>query len=159
MMRRTRHDLGAFEVSTGKLVVSDPCYERGTWCAGVLENVKKGTWKADVLYSDEGKFGTRVKRLRARHDDVRKIRWLRKRHAPFDVGIDSGQAGFFDDDHFFPESDEWYGKACHATDWPALASVIDGGAVSQSGHGDGCYDCYYYTDDNDEVVAAELWFI
>ena len=27
--------LGTFEVTGDKLVVSDPCYELGTWCMGI----------------------------------------------------------------------------------------------------------------------------
>lgn len=30
--------LGAFEVSSDKLVISDPCYNLGTWCMGTVPN-------------------------------------------------------------------------------------------------------------------------
>ena len=154
-MGKTRSSLGTFEITSGKMVVSDPCYKRGTWCAGILDHVKNGVWNAVVSYTYEGD----VRSLRVQHKNVHKIRGLRKHHVPFDVGVDSGQAGFFDDSHFFPESSEWYDKTCHLTNPPLWAGIIVGGAVSRSGYGDGCYDCYYYTDDNDEVVAAVIWFI
>ena len=30
------NSLGEFEVTSGVLRVSDPCYERDTWCAGTI---------------------------------------------------------------------------------------------------------------------------
>lgn len=42
--------LGQFEITSGKAVVSDPCYERNenTMILGVLNNVSNGTWAAHV---------------------------------------------------------------------------------------------------------------
>lgn len=33
--------LGTFENKSGTLIVSDPCYDLGTWCQGIIENAKK----------------------------------------------------------------------------------------------------------------------
>lgn len=38
----------AFEVKSGALRVTDPCYSMDTWCAGTTENVLNGTWHAHV---------------------------------------------------------------------------------------------------------------
>ena len=159
-MNSTRKYIGTFEVTSGKMFVSDPCYKRGTWCAGVLDSVRIGMWKAIILCSDENDWGIRVKNLRVQHESVRCLRDLRKFRATFKVGVDSGQAGFFDDDCFHPDDSDWYDICCRTTDprRAAMAGVIDGGAVSLSGYGDGSYNCYYYTDENGEIVAAVVWF-
>ena len=47
-----------FEIKSGKVVLSDPCYELGTWCQGIVNNVKNGEWFADAEYVDS--FGNRV---------------------------------------------------------------------------------------------------
>lgn len=40
----TTNNLGSFDVHSGELIVSDPCYSLGTWCQGKLENVRNGEW-------------------------------------------------------------------------------------------------------------------
>ena len=59
------NSLGAFENTSGTLVVSDPCYTLSDWCLIQLQNVKKGTWNAYVKYSDEGQWGTRCAEIMA----------------------------------------------------------------------------------------------
>ena len=81
-----------FEVKSGKMVLSDPCYELGTWCQGVIDNVKNGTWIADVEYVNS--WGRRVARLTAYHKDhytyPKRIEISGKK-MDFDGGVDSGQ--------------------------------------------------------------------
>lgn len=92
--------LGTFEVSSGKLIVTDPCYERGTWCAGQLDKVRNGTWVGHVMRVDETKStypdGIRNAELHAYHTDLKKLptRWTKTK---VHVGVDSGQAGMFDE--------------------------------------------------------------
>lgn len=109
--------LGAFEVSSDKLVISDPCYNLGTWCMGTVPNVKPGLWTASIGVANTGEFGERIAFLAAFHQVSPSIQKLKACPASFDVGVDSGQAG-----------------------------LIPYGVVSSSGLGDGCYCCYYYTD-------------
>ena len=45
--------IGTFSLGT-KVMVSDPCYKLGTWCQGVLENVKSGIWEAYLKMIDTG---------------------------------------------------------------------------------------------------------
>ena len=40
----------SFEVKSGALRVTDPCYDMDTWCAGTLEDVKNGKWLAHIGY-------------------------------------------------------------------------------------------------------------
>lgn len=74
------------------------------------------------------------------------------------IGVDSGQAGFFDTSRD-TWSDKQYSEVCALTLETELdAGVLDQGAVSASGYGDGTYRCRY-AKLNDEVVAAEIRFI
>ena len=171
-MNNSTLELGSFEVTSGRLVVSDPCYKPGLWCVGELDRVKTGNWNATVEYSDEGDWGIRVARLIARHEDVDDLRKLDRLSATFGVGVDSGQAGFFDAAHFhdptiildapsktWSENDVWYDSCCEITLSKTQAGILPYGVVSASGYGDGCYDCNYYTDKLGNVVAAEIVFI
>lgn len=60
--------VGEFEITSGKVIVTDPCYEVGTWCQGTLDNVAKGKWTAFVGRSDERMWGMRCAELTVVHD-------------------------------------------------------------------------------------------
>lgn len=97
-----------------KVVVSDPCYERGTWCMGIIENVKKGKWRTFVEYYDDGKWGTRVKNLIVSHNRATPTRI--RRAMDFEVGVDSGCAGVFCDSIYpMRENENWRDKVSDVT--------------------------------------------
>ena len=176
--------IGYFEVTSGKLVVTDPCYDRSTWCMGYLEKVKNGTWEAFAHYSDDRSWGDRVAKLVVFHKDHRYPKGfpqvLRDDEGKrVDIGVDSGQAGFFDDGVYpdgdrddkggeFGGKDKFYDDCCKATigedfgskggEYPNHGIVQDRGVVSSSGYGDGSYECSYWVEDG-LVVAAEIVFI
>ena len=107
-----------FEITSGAIRITDPCYENGTWCAGTVK-AKNGTWRGSVEIDDSS---GRVAELHARligsssHPMVK---------VPFDVGVDSGQAGVFDEGYYDGhnaqgEADDptsFYGRACMQTCW------------------------------------------
>jgi len=91
---------------------------------------------------------------------------------PFEVGVDSGQAGFFDDafyqnDTVFEElpapgfaiGDLWYRHVCDITLSKMSAGVLPYGVVSSSGFGDGGYTCYTHADENGVIDFAFIVFI
>lgn len=39
-----------FQVTSGAVRVTDPCYDRQVWCSGQLENVRNGTWHVTALH-------------------------------------------------------------------------------------------------------------
>lgn len=99
-----------------KVMVSDPCYSVGTWCQGVLENVKSGTWNCAYGFDEDEE---RVFYIHLSHNFLseREIEdaMVDSEAADFEVGVDSGTAGVYDYDyytaHHSPERDEeWYGK-------------------------------------------------
>jgi len=149
--------IGEFEVTGNVLTVSDPCYEPGTWCAGEIPDAKPGIWEAHIGIRHDKKWGDRVAYLAACRKECPNKKLLAEYPAPFEVGVDSGQAGIFDRAHYQdasvvtpvpnPISKEypWYSACCHQTlKTEHQAGVIPYGVVSSSGMGDGGYTCRLY---------------
>lgn len=150
--------IGTFKIESGEVMISDPCYDVDTWCNGTIEGVKKGKWNASV---EKDKKDGRCMRLIAWHSDitmpdVSSYKWGME---DITVGVDSGQAGIFDIEHFKKDEDvtnvkrisnqepicedePWYSICCDRTLNEIGAGVIPFGCVSSSGYGDGSYDCY-----------------
>jgi len=166
-------ELGRFEISKGEVVVSDPCYPKGIWCQGILSGVKTGLWKAVARTCDSGERVGELIAFHEAHGSLMDLRFQWKKEY-FSVGVDSGQAGFFQEDKYrndacvgdtpIPEwldtrkeGDKWYGSCCTIT-IDAMAGVLDGGVVASSGYGDGIYDVYT-AEENGEIVAMKLVFI
>lgn len=159
--------LGTFYVDSGKLMVSDPCYDIGTWCQGSIDNVPNGTWNAKIIRTDENSWGVRCAELHAYHESTNGLflDWIK---SDIRVGVDSGQAGIFDYAKYpqgestgkYGDKDSFYGKVCDITlDSKLSSGVIEFGTVSSSGYGDGGYNCYYATDKNGKVIAVKIVFI
>ena len=169
--------LGTFDIS-GKMRVSDPCYRPETWCSGVLDT-RPGRWEAAVLVLDSsttGGWGDRVAVIAVKHEycelplstdtinkSLHNMYLCGWKIADFEVGVDSGQAGFYDEDKFVArnggDDDDWYDMVCDITLSEQSAGVFDDGAVSSSGYGDGGYSCVYHTDTNNKVDFAYIVFI
>ena len=151
------------QIWLGKTVrVSDPCYGTKVWCAGTIDNVKEGLYNIEVKISDEGKWGKRVKSLTVVHADYKDSLVFNK-SAPFEVGVDSGQAGIYDESYYKKYhtadncNDEWYHDICDLT--CPVGTKDNKCVVSSSGYGDGCYTCYMIVDTNNQVVAIKIAFI
>lgn len=182
-MKRNYQELGQFELTQPCMRVTDPCYGKDTWCCGVIPNCCTGTWTAAITIDDDD---GRAKLLAAmskdagfdfsKFDEV----WTDDRHihymadwlvCDFEVGVDSGQAGFFDDayyqdDHVFDGTDApardfgstWYSKCCELT-LSGEAGIIPYGAVSCSGYGDGCYTAIIHKNQQGLVDCVLVSFI
>ena len=179
-MEQNEYSLGEFEVTSGELVVSDPCYSRDVWCRGDLKDVKTGKWKAYTMIEDSEE---RNSALIIFHES---LSWSEAfdyfyhpeatEEADFEVGVDSGQAGFFDSvayqnkdmlpaDAKIPaywgdaDHDKWYSHCCYLTLGKDSAGVVPGGVVASSGYGDGGYVCHYVKNRAEEIVYADIVFI
>lgn len=220
----------SFEVKSGALRVTDPCYDMETWCAGTLESVKNGKWFAQLGYNiDEDELEmvrkwhqNKIEELQAaidsaKDDDQRKIletlygqqiqslkdedpvegyvgrvAYIAIRHestiactppylknfteSEIHVGVDSGQAGFFDLEPFAAQSatqeenggynqDTEHGKFYRSIyeqtseGEPAAVGIVPFGAASSSGYGDGSYNLYVLRDKDGLVIEAVIVFI
>ena len=177
-----------FNVTSGKMVCSDPCYEIPTWCQGIVENVKNGKWDSGIATSDEGAWGERISHLWVYHIDaiaknpkiLREVEQFNGHLLPFDFGVDSGQFGFFDFDNYRNDEsakdlkkynfgndfnspkesgEEWYRACCKITLDKESWGVLPNGAVSSSGFGDGSYEVRGIKDENGEYVAFCVEYI
>ena len=155
-----------FEILTDRIRVTDPCYTKDTWCSGVLENCLSGKWLVEKVVSNEG-MGDRVAEICIWHKnyigDVDA-----NEETDIDVGVDSGQAGFFDDSLYpegetgeYGELDTFYGKICEGTlnDNYVGISNVGFGVATSSGYGDGGYDCFIGRNEEGQIVAAKIVFI
>lgn len=169
-----------FKIVSGKMVITDPCYTLPTWCQGVVENVRNGVWTADVeIDSQSG----RVSAIYCYNNEA----YIQNNslagflaaapHLPFVIGVDSGQAGFFDYDHYrnddsigdspladYISNGKFYAACCACTyndkDHSVRFGTIPYGAVSSSGYGDGSYNCQGLTDiSGNEYIAFRIEFI
>ena len=175
--------MSRFEITSGSLVCSDPCYTTDIWCMGTVNNVKKGTWSAEVDERTVGAWGKRITQLRVYHTnssvETMSSKW---EELPGTFGVDSGQFGFFDAEHYRKadsvkeqtkydfggdyltdgndrDGDEWYHACCHLTLGPDSWGTIPNGAVSSSGYGDGSYDVYGLKNADGEYIAFTVVFI
>ena len=174
--------LGTFELTGTVLRVSDPCYDRDVWCCGTIEDCKPGLWETAILRQDDGECGIQITHLLGRQYQegpefssiVRSLRGNNQswKECPFEVGVDSGQAGLFDETHYqddsvfagmpksvFDDYSAWYSHCCDITLSPLGAGVLPFGAVSRSGFGDGGYAAYHHVDQDGKTDAVFIVFI
>jgi Protein of unknown function (DUF3892) len=76
--------VGYFKVTSGELIISDPCYRPGS---GSVKPAKNGKWRATVETTPEGRA------LVAMCEDEEPVDGMKI--AGFEVGVDSAQAGIF----------------------------------------------------------------
>ena len=175
-----------FQVTSGKMVCSDPCYSIPTWCQGIVDNVKNGVWEAGIKESDEGAWGTRIAYLWVYNIEavtknpqiLSDIETYHGSPMPFAGGVDSGQFGFFDFAHYrndasaegLPKSyfgddydresgDAWYRACAELTLGEESWGELPHGVVSSSGFGDGSYGVVGIKDDEGQYVAFCVEFI
>ena len=156
------YPLGTFEITAGAMYATDPCYNRETTQDTLLTNVANGRWSASVLVEDEGgAWGGRNSVIYAHLANAAPDWAFNFVEVPdFEVGVDSGQAGFFDAARYVGGDDEaFYDQVCELTLEGICAGVIDFGAVSSSGYGDGSYRCFVAKNLQGEIVAAKIVFI
>ena len=162
--------IGNLTISSGKATVSDPCYDTDVWCKGVVENVLNGTYLSYVIKNNDKKWGTRNFYLIVHHEciglpDIDDSRWKKE---GFEVGVDSGQAGIYDAEHYHGGEDNygddgWYDECCNQTlNTKHKAGMVSDshGVVSSSGYGDGGYDCktIRHKGEGKKVVAIMIDF-
>lgn len=184
---QNRHNLfqGKLEI-TDKVLLSDPCYDLGTWCTGEAE-LPKGTYNC---YSRTHKG--RVSSIFVLKEDFDKLKqlYIVDLDNPIEnLGVDSGQLGIFNKSRYekavpkevfekslegdFPyedwkrlwdenksDKDKFYECCCNLTLQKGNCGVLENvGFVSSSGYGDGSYIAFYLTDFNENRVGLQVIFI
>ena len=153
----------------GKAVfISDPSYSPDTWRTGETDKMIPGEYVCYAQFSDEKEWGIRVSAIKA----VRKGYESRKAATAEymdNIGVDTGQCGFYDRDYFlnvnrdrwgFDIWKEWYSKvrsAAYHKDGGFDAGIIDDRCfVSASGSGNGSYSCRLKKDEDGNVFELCL---
>ena len=161
--------VGTFIVESGKLIVTDPCYQTGEEeLQIILSNVKKGKWTASITYDEEQV----IEKLIALYEGKKPSGKWHVCDKP--IAVDSAKAGIFDiaifrrDDAiqyevknvFDIEIDEdgllYYVACCDVIDSDEEGGVVPGGAVSMSGFGDGMYDVKVKYNISREIVGVMI---
>lgn len=167
--------LGTFKVSSGKLIISDPCYgyeeENSEGLQAILKPAKQGNWSAAISYNEEEVVHHLVVFWGNTEPEEE---WI-----PIDqlIAVDSAQAGIFDLTHF--DNDEkiidevenvydiemdddvsiYYVACCDAVASEQQGGIVPGGAVAMSGYGDGLYQVYIKQDETREIVSVMIDFL
>jgi len=144
--------LKMFKIVSGRLVVSDPCYDINDIKDGLQyqEKCHKGVWVCKVNKDNAGI----ICNLLCFHVDHKyNLSWTKT----CTVGVDSGQIGVFDkkyyqskesvtgvkyESHHSPidTTKRWYSVCSDKTLSDDRFGVIPFGAISNSGYGDGGYE-------------------
>jgi hypothetical protein len=167
MMASHKGERMSFKVTSGKLVICDPCYSRSTllqmYGNKCIVPAVNGEWKVKV-YKD---FNGNVESVEA--FTVKSSGPSELRDADFKVDVDSGQAGIFDE-AFYPQDNErgdddyddpqtFYGECCALTlSDDGYGHLVDG-FVSSSGFGDGEYSCSLNWNEEGNVDAVIITFL
>lgn len=105
-MKRIKYKLGTFELITTKLRVSDPCYEKKTWCAGVINNCLPGIWKTIMTERVNIEHRWDVNRILIAYTGS--LKNLKFKENKIHAGMDAGMIGIFDDKFYRVNYNEDY---------------------------------------------------
>ena len=153
--------LGLISITSGRLVISDPSYERNIWCASAIENFPNGQYDCEIDLGEAIDWGTRVFRMRMLKEG------LNLSQCDFKLldscCVDCAILGFFDDDyhkrsHPNKVSDEWFEQ--NIIGLVEFASIPDEKCfLSSTGIGDGQYNVYGLYDCDGNLVGVEAEFL
>jgi len=119
---------GAFDVVSGVLRVTDPCYDIDVHCAGIVR-AAVGKWRWRVAITNES--ATVTAHLSTFDPNDSEEAWEAE---PFDVGVDSGTFGIFEASKYSKDDlDDVYN--------PEGIYEIDHGIAATTGIGDGIFQC------------------
>lgn len=157
--------LGSFFVTGNKIHVSDPCYDYDSPGSATIANVLSGEYLAKLTLYNMANWGTRVARLSIYHANHKNI--VPNICTDCVISVDSGQAGFFDDDYYkenqggdFGNITTLFGLACSLTLSKNRGGImLDKGVVSETGFGDGSYSLYIGKNEAGKIVSASIIFI
>lgn len=112
------------------VMISDPCYDTDTWCNGDLKDVLPGTWRTKAIYMYD-----RCTDLIAWYKDVPEPTFDQYEKTDIVVGVDSGQAGIYDYNHFAEmcKNEKWYDSMCtHQSSIPMPLSPLEQRCVNDN---------------------------
>lgn len=184
-MKRDYVTIGGFEMTCSTMRAPDPSYDDTIWCYKIISDCVPSNWEAAVSYNGDSAVGRGVTLLAIRHTgSLRTFAkcnqvWVDKQYIHYktgweicdlEVGVDSGQAGLFDDAYYhddsvvsaMPEAERdfdtpWYNHCCDQSLGERQAGVIPYGAVAYCG--DGSYTTLQHKNEQGQVDCAVILFL
>ena len=157
--------LGSFKVTGNKIHISDPCNDYDSVGAAKIVNALPGKYLAKLTLYYLKNWGVRVAKLSIWHEEHKNV----SPNICTDcvITVDSGQAGFFDDDYYkenqggdFGDTTTLFGLACSLTLSKNRGGIVNNrGVVSETGFGDGSYSLYVGKNNEGKIVSASIIFI
>jgi hypothetical protein len=147
-------DFGSFELPSGRLVISDPCYRKlGSDGLGALVEARPGTWRVSYAATESAPGA-----LQAVHGFVAPevLRWV---ETPAALAVDSAQMGVVDERFYKPDNQRWYDRCCELTCTPPHAGTFPAGAVTATYYGDGDYPLLLARGADDRVLGVRVLFV
>lgn len=145
-----------------RVIISDPCYDIGTWCTGTLDNVLPGPYV--VKYDMNESFGLRVSALAVIHEDYTSSEYEWEEIENAYIGVDSGECGIYDSKFFETiksdkEIDKKFYDISSNYQFPDVYVVNASCVVSRSGYGDGGYPLYVARNNEGKVIGISVQYI
>lgn len=163
-----------FEIKSGKIIIADPCHTSDDKEINILENIKKGSWIAEVNYAD-GYDGTRVGKLITKHCDFDNYDWCDKEMVPLTIDSLDIMVGIFDEKYYDtpdgipldykPETevvdengkvDLFFSFCYEKTSFPEKYGVLPYGVVIDVPNEVNSYKCFIVSNENNEIVVIEI---
>lgn len=148
----TKKFYGVIDITSGRIVCSDPCYYSGIWCADSFP-AKNGLYRVYIYHTENRNA---VLEIIHKDYDEKYVDWVDDDWA---CAVDSGTFGFFDKEYYDNYHDgelnkEWYDKnVVNADDY----LITDGaGAWSSSDYGGGKYhlQCVWCNKENADANSV-----
>lgn len=161
MNKQTKMEVIGTKKFGPKIDITDPCYDKNTWCRKNNVEIKQGeytcaVWMATEPLTWDGEtydntlvavIGIYLNGEIPAENDMEKIGT---------IGVDAGLAGFFENKPDYTD-DKW-DNICQ-TAREGKAWIIEEGFFSQSGYGDGTYSVFAHKNENiDAYTAVEIRF-
>ena len=161
--------IGTFEVNSGRIVASDPCYNIDVWCQDSFPAIN-GKYFASIKRGDtQNGWGVRNYELMVIHEKYENEHNLIWESVDGGFYVDSGTFGFFDYDYYkqYHSGSEknkeaenaWYHEnICNRIYDNWNCDMDNSGVWSSSGYGDGGYEVFVAWEE-DEVIGLKVIFI
>lgn len=167
------HLVGKFNVTDGIIDITDPCYEKDTWCAMFDVKIKPGTYYCYIdmvnfpsLYTEENNNeikrieDERIMTLTIKHEEFIEKPLKRWININTNICVDAGLCGFYNHKPNFEKENDWLAFCNNLKTVDGKFATCDlrpYGITVSSGFGDGCYSAYKSTKEN-EIIALQLRF-
>ena len=177
------YSVGTIDIKDGLVDITDPCYEKDTWCAIFEHKIKAGKYNCYVSVANfpskykmeatdwevlcgKKKVGQTITKSNRRiieliivHESI-ELKAIKSWDKMCRVGVDAGMCGFYNHKPDFTEDDKWLEFCDGLKKFPYLQVTCDikpYGITVSSGFGDGYYDLSEFIVGS-EAVALKLNF-